>query len=235
MADTPPRTGRPAADPGGLRERKKRRTRGALARAAMELFTTQGFDATTVDEIAEAVEVSQRTFFRYFAGKEAAAFVVEELVEEHFAGAVHERPSAEPPLEALRNAILETWEDLDKAIRELVPVELHMRMYQLIESTPALLAVRLARQAALERRITEVVARREGLDPSADLRPRVLVAAFSGVVRTASQHWGQCQDTSVEAVQRSFEEHLAAFGPALLGGWRRPGRHEGTTNTTKND
>ncbi len=222
MADSAPTATGHSAPPasGGLRERKKQRTRGALARAAMELFTTRGFEATTVDEIAEAVEVSQRTFFRYFASKEAAAFVIEELVEEHFAVAVLERPASESPPAALRNAILETWDDLDKAMRELVPVELHMRMYQVIESTPALLAVRLRRQAQLEQRVTEVVARREGLDPRHDLRPRVLVAAFGGVMRTASQYWGQHHDTSVEAVRRSFEQHLAVFDPALLGDWR---------------
>lgn len=221
MTDTP--GGRTATSMGcGLRERKKQRTRGALAHAALELFTTKGFEHTTVDEIAEAVEVSQRTFFRYFASKEAVAFVVEELVEEHFTATVADRPAGESPLEALRNAILETWEDLNKAIRELIPVELHMRMYQVIESTPALLAVRLRRQAQLEQRIAEVIARREGLDPRLDPRPRVLVAAFGGVARAASEHWGQCHDTSVEAVRRSIEEHLAAFGPALLGSWRSP-------------
>ena len=63
-----------------LHERKKQRTRDALVRAAVELFTTRGYEATTVDDIAEAVEVSQRTFFRYFAGKEEAALALPELV-----------------------------------------------------------------------------------------------------------------------------------------------------------
>lgn len=215
-----PANHRTPACPVGLRERKKQRTRGALARAAVELFTSQGYEATTVDAIAARVDVSQRTFFRYFAGKEDAAFVVDELVEEMYTAAVRDRPAHEPPLEALRGAILETWEDVSQAVTELLPVELHMRMYQLVESTPALMAGRLRRQARLDQRITDVVAHREGLDPRADPRPRVLVAAFSAVVRTASQSWGRHPDTSPEAVRRAIEEHVAVFGPELLGAWR---------------
>ena len=87
-----------SAEPGrtapGLRELKKQRTRQALARAAVELFCAQGYERTTVDEIAAAVDVSQRTFFRYFDNKEDVAFVIEELINERFAAGVRARPAA---------------------------------------------------------------------------------------------------------------------------------------------
>lgn len=86
----------PRGRPTGLRERKKRRTRDALLHAALGLFTTQGYEETTVDEIVDAVEVSQRTFFRYFASKEEAAFAIQEMVESHFLSELRLRPASRP-------------------------------------------------------------------------------------------------------------------------------------------
>jgi len=204
----------------GLRERKKQRTRDALLRAALELFTTKGYEQTTVDEIAEAVDVSQRTFFRYFAGKEEAAFAVQEMVESHFVDAVRERPPHEGPLEVLRKAVLESWDTIGEAIEEVVPLELHMRSYQLIESTPALLAVHLRRSTELEEQIAVLIARREGLDVDADPRPRVAVAAFSGVMRVTGRLWGAGEDCSVAAIRELTAAYLDQIGPALMENWR---------------
>lgn len=81
----------------GLRERKKQRTRDALLRRGLELFTTRGYERTTVDEIAEAVDVSQRTFFRYFAGKEDIVFFVQEMVESQYVTEIARRPAEEAP------------------------------------------------------------------------------------------------------------------------------------------
>ncbi|MFK0045638.1 TetR/AcrR family transcriptional regulator [Streptomyces sp. NPDC090741] len=212
---------RPATVPApGLRERKKRRTRDALLRAALLLFVAQGYEHTTVDEITDAVDVSQRTFFRYFANKEEVAFAVQDLVESHFVAALRARPPAEGPLEALRGALLRAWDTLDEALSEVVPVDLYMRTYQLIESTPALLAVHLRRSTELEERIARLIAEREGLDVDADPRPRVVVAAFSGVMRVTGRLWGQGEDASVASIRRMTEACLDQIGPALAADWR---------------
>ncbi|MCX4778219.1 TetR/AcrR family transcriptional regulator [Streptomyces sp. NBC_01264] len=214
---------RPAsAPPAGLRERKKQRTRDALLRAALLLFIAQGYEETTVDEITDAVDVSQRTFFRYFANKEEVAFAVQDLVESHFVEALHSRPPAEGPFEAMRSAVLAAWDTVDEAISDLVPIDLYMRTYQLIESTPALLAVHLRRSTELEERIARLLAEREGLDVDADPRPRVAVAAFTGVMRVTGRLWGQGEDTSVAAIRRMTEVYLDQIGPALASDWRRP-------------
>ncbi|WP_406860708.1 TetR family transcriptional regulator [Streptomyces sp. HUAS MG47] len=204
----------------GLRERKKRRTRDALLRAALESFTTKGYERTTVDEIADSVEVSQRTFFRYFASKEDVAFALQQVVEERFLRALAERPAEEGPFEAMRNAVLCSWEQIGEAISEVVPVELYLRTFVTIESTPALLAVHLRRSIEMEETIARMIAEREGLDPDADPRPRVAVAAFSGVMRVTGRLWGQGTDTSLEAIRALTERYLDHLGPALAEDWR---------------
>lgn len=204
----------------GLRERKKQRTRDALLRAALELFTTKGFEETTVDEIAEAVDVSQRTFFRYFANKQETAFAVQEMVERRFVETLRERPADETPFVALRGAVLGAWDAMGRSIEEVVPVELHMRTYQMIESTPSLLAVHLRRSIEMEEEIACVIAEREGLDLDKDPRPRVVVAAFSGVMRVTGRLWGAGEDSSVESIRTITETYLDHLGPALTENWR---------------
>lgn len=210
------------AEPTGLRARKKQRTRDSLLRVALELFTTKGYEQTTVDEIVETVEVSQRTFFRYFASKEEAAFAVQELVETRFIAELRERPADEGPFEALRNAVLSAWDTIGEAIEEIVPVELHMRSYQMIESTPVLLAAHLRRSTEVEETIAELIAEREGLDVDADPRPRIAVAAFSGVMRVTGRLWGQGVDASMESLRGLTEAYLDHLGPALAENWRTP-------------
>src|SRR5580700_7601236 len=89
----------------GLRERKKARTSQALEDAALELFATKGFDATTIEEIADAVEVSPRTFFRYFGSKEEVLFAEDATRDGDLAEFLATRPAGESSLEKLRAAL----------------------------------------------------------------------------------------------------------------------------------
>jgi AcrR family transcriptional regulator len=205
-----------------LRERKKRRTREALLRAALELFTTQGYERTTVDEIAEAVDVSQRTFFRYFAGKEDAAFAVQAMTEEAFVAAVRARPPHEAPMKALRQAFLEGWDTIRETVESVVPVELHLRMYRTVESTPALLAAHLRRSAATEETLARVLAEREGVDVDTDPRPRLAVAVFGGVMRVTERYWCTSEDFGLESIRTLTVAYLDQVGSALTGNWRTP-------------
>ncbi|MFJ8696114.1 TetR/AcrR family transcriptional regulator [Streptomyces roseolilacinus] len=214
--------GRPAptGSAAGLREQKKQRTRAALLRTALELFTTKGYEETTVDEITEAVEVSQRTFFRYFANKEEAAFAVQEMMEQHFVEALRARPAEEGPFDALRNSVLGTWDTIGEALTEVVPVDVYLRMLQVIESSPTLLAAHLRRSFEMEEYIARLIAAREGLDVEADPRPRVAVASFGGVMRVTGQLWVQGKDASLDALRSLTVSYLDHLTPALATDWR---------------
>ncbi|MFF0293926.1 TetR/AcrR family transcriptional regulator [Kitasatospora sp. NPDC004614] len=210
--------------PAGLRERKKQRTRDALIGAAHRLFLGQGFARTTVDEIAAEVEVSQRTFFRYFANKEEVALAVLADVEEEFLERLRTRPAEENPLQAMRGAVHEVWQaiDQDRGAR-YGTVTAVLELFELIESTPTLLAAHLRHSFQQEGEVARILAEREALDPDTDLRPRLLAAVFGTVVRishlsyaaSADQH-SHCTDGMLALLERHFDE----LGPALAGSWR---------------
>src|SRR3954466_3198779 len=91
--------------PLGRREQKKNRTREDLVAAAVKLFAERGFDETTTEDIAEAADVSQRTFFRHFPSKEAVLYGDEEAMEAAFRDAIVARPDDEGPVHAVAAAM----------------------------------------------------------------------------------------------------------------------------------
>src|SRR3984957_14519828 len=86
------------------RERKKRQTRDALVHAALTLFDAKGYEHTAVREITDAVDVSERTFFRYFAGKEDLALSFIRDSTDAFIRELAARPAEEPPFSALTSS-----------------------------------------------------------------------------------------------------------------------------------
>ena len=122
----------PAPAVPGLRERKRQQTRERLTRMAMALFRERGFEATTLDDIAAAADISRRSFFHYFASKEDVVFAWQEEITAALVDAVAARPAAESMLTAAENAIL-------AMVRQLEPGEA-IAMAQLKRDNPALQA-----------------------------------------------------------------------------------------------
>jgi AcrR family transcriptional regulator len=94
-------------EPVGRRERKKARTRKALADAALRLFLDRGYDQVGVKEVADAADVSVSTLFTYFPSKEALVFDLEDDIEAGLIAAVRDRDPGRSVLRALRDHILE--------------------------------------------------------------------------------------------------------------------------------
>lgn len=93
----------------GLRERKKLRTRATLIEAAAELCLKQGYDKTTVEQIAAAADVSPRTFSRYFATKESVITAIQDDMDGYLAAALERRPTDIDEYEAMKRAHLEVF------------------------------------------------------------------------------------------------------------------------------
>jgi len=200
------------------RERKKRQTRDALVHAALALFIAKGYEQTAVREITDAVDVSERTFFRYFANKEDLALSFAKDHTEALMRELKARPAAEPPLTALRNAVHASTTGLVEEAGDPTGDSVYLAIMKLIEGTPSLLAAHLRYAHERDDEIAAVLAEREGVDPVADLRPQCVAAVFSGLFITANREWRHAGGT-VEGMLATFDACADQVAEALAGHW----------------
>jgi AcrR family transcriptional regulator len=165
----------------GLRERKKQKTRWAIQEHALRLISEQGYDATTVDQIAAAAEISPSTFFRYFKSKED--LIIEDEYDPMMAQGILAAPAELTPLAAIRYSIRVTMGQMDKAELERI-----LERGRLILAQPALRARSLENFLATRNVIAETVARRTGRAPD-DRRVQTFAGAVVGVLMAALLGW----------------------------------------------
>jgi AcrR family transcriptional regulator len=176
----------PTQERPGLRERKKAKTRAAIRQHALRLFREQGYDATTVDQIAEAADVSPSTFFRYFPTKEDV--VLQDDLDILTLGAFESQPASLAPLAAFRAAAKDAFEALGAE-----------DLARLQESTELILTVPELRSRAMDEfahtiaQIAQAVARRSGRDAD-DFAVRNLAGAVVGVIMAATMPWSEWAD-----------------------------------------
>jgi len=201
------------------RERKKRQTRDALVRAAFTLFDAKGYEHTAVREITDAVDVSERTFFRYFANKEDLALSFARDATEALMRELAARPPAEPPLAALRNAFHASLLTLAEDDGPHADKSMYLLVIRLIDSTPSLLAAHLRYAHEHDDDMVRVLARREGVDPETDLRPRIIAMVFGGLTFLANRDWRARGGGSVASMLAAFDAFAEQLVPALAGHW----------------
>ncbi len=167
----------------GLRERKRRALRDQLTDAAYALVEQRGFEAATVDAIAEAADVSRTTAFRHFPTKEDLLLGWLDDVRERLTAELQARPPGEPPLAAVRHA-LAALSAVYVAHRERT-----LRLARLAAGRPSVRARYLERKARWEELIAADVARRLGVDAAADLRPRLVAQSALAGASAATDLW----------------------------------------------
>ncbi|MCT7354249.1 TetR/AcrR family transcriptional regulator [Streptomyces sp. 15-116A] len=195
----------PVRDPArhlGLRERKKIKTRMAIRAATYALIKEQGYDATTVEQIAERAEVSPSTVFRYFPTKEDIVLTDEydPLIEDMLRG----RPDDEPVLESVRWAIRQAttlaladnpdYERDEMVLRARLAVEVPQVRSRMMES-----------MSVTGRLLCRAIAERTGRDEQ-DLEVRAYSMGLMGALLETMIYWGEggCRDDLPELIDRTL-------------------------------
>jgi len=163
----------------GLRERNITTAKATIQTHAIGLFMRRGYSQTTVEQIAQAAEVSPRTFFRYFKTKEAV--ILYDSIDPIIISAFLKQPSHVPPIRAMRAAVRE----LTKVL-PLERQELELQRFELLNSLPSLKDRAFGEMLAQIDHFSETIARRANKNPG-DVAVRNLAGAIIGVVITVLQ------------------------------------------------
>jgi AcrR family transcriptional regulator len=200
--------------PVSLRERKKLATRRELRRVALRMIAERGYSNVTVEEIAEAANVSPRTFFNYFPTKEAALFGADpELAEATREAIVHQSPGA-PVVTVLRAVMTNQAKTVVNEFAELggEPLEWVARM-RASRTDPHLHAARAAQMAAIERSLAEAIAERLGTTLDRDPYPGLLASIATGVFRSSISFWAASGGTV--PLEHLVDQAFAALASGL--------------------
>jgi AcrR family transcriptional regulator len=177
----------------GLRARKRRETRQRIAEAGLRLFLKDGFEATTLDAIAAAADISRRTFFHYFSSKEEVVNAFESSTDEAFRAAIAAEPLDEAPLDAVRNAFLKVIASYET--KQAIAID------GLLRSTEALCARKQANYARKEQMLFEALSAR-WQDPERRASLRLVAMVGVGALRLAAETW------SMEQGRRPLGDYL---------------------------
>jgi len=164
----------------GRRERKKLTTHRLLRSAALKMSAERGLARVTVEDIAEAADVSVRTFYDHFATKEDAIVGFDASRVDQLREALTDRPLDERPLESLRIVLRELLVESSE--------EWPLRM-EVIRANPDLLPRMFSSFAVSEKAMIEVIAARTGTDREHDLYPILITAVATGAFRTSISVW----------------------------------------------
>jgi len=196
------------------RERKKRATRMALKAAAIDLVAERGLANVTVEDIADAVDVSVRTFFNYFASKEAAVVGDDPERVAEMKAELLGQPADLCPLEALRRVLVSRL----AAMREAIGLSgeddaVWARRLAAVRSQPEVASAYAKHLLVLEAALTDALVERAGGDEAVRFDAAVATAAAVGAMRSAASQWGgeggtealvRLADRAIEMVATGF-------------------------------
>jgi len=186
-----------------LRERTRRAVHAEITETALRLFAEQGFDATTVDQIARAAGISRRSFFHYFGSKEDVVLGDLEALGQQVRAALEARPATETAWEALREAFKTLRGPDTEAVTRL-------QVAHMYADAPTLRARHLEKHLRWQELLAPDIERRLGVPPgsTADPRARAVIAAALACLDTAVEAWRR-SDGAADPVEL-FDQAVAA-------------------------
>lgn len=177
-----------------LRERKRKKTRLALIKAAYKLFSKHGYDEVTVDEVSESAEISRSTFFRYFPTKDAVVFPYQAERIEKLRSLIMQYEADYSPFDAVYYGLLDMAAYFKQIRREL------LQQRKIIHSSPTL----QARQIEFDYEWEAVIAERMMIagqeNPLSQKEARLFAGAIFGVVEVVLREWfaGNCKEDPIQ-------------------------------------
>jgi AcrR family transcriptional regulator len=190
MAETSPARGTARSGQPSLRERTRAAMRAEVSDVAFRLFAQQGYDNTTVEQIAAEAGLSRTTFFRYFGTKEDVVLGRLGEVGHQIAAALTGRPAHERPWDSLRRAFeVITQTDPDQPGQSL-------NLIRLLNDACALTTYQWQKTQGWQSILVPEITRRIGNDPASDLRARALVASAIACLNAAIDTWTTSDGTT---------------------------------------
>lgn len=191
----------------GLRERKKMLAREAIEEAALRLFHERGYENTSIEDIAEAVVMSPRTFFRYFASKEDVVFASWQEIVDTVVVFLSQLPQ-DASLYAILSAVLDHISTIFQARQERSLI-----MYQVVMTTPVLIPPYLYLLTSLEQIIHPIIIQRWNMQQD-DQHMMLVIATTITSFRVTLQSW--LQDGAEEDLPTSVHENMEKLRDGLF-------------------
>jgi len=184
----------------GLRLRKRSQTKADLTEAALELFRTRGFRATSVDDIAAAAGVSRSTFFRYFGSKEGVLFARGDDVAKEMMKRLIARPPSEGPLQAFEEVLV----DLARERAGTYARESETAFNEMLRSDATLRIKSFMQTDRWIRVLADCFARRRQDDSPIGPEDRLAAATCAAVAEQISNEWRQSDVEAEDAIRAAF-------------------------------
>ncbi|MET0183675.1 MAG: TetR family transcriptional regulator, partial [Caulobacterales bacterium] len=205
------------SDIGSTRERRRRSQAAAIELIALKLFAKKGFTEVTVDELADAADISKRTFFRYFASKDDILLGDRKRFAQALAAALKREYADQRIVAALRDTIVKLTRE------EEANVEATRLRLELFSQSPETMATASQQVQTYQAEVTPIVARRMGLNEHKDLRPALLVGVMMSATFSALTFWlaNGAKGPSHKVVATALDQVIEGMGKLDFGA--RPG------------